>query len=225
MGKAVTVEELVSMKPNESAAKELSRQINQHIETLAPVECWRRISKEILRAHHPFELHWFLYQRVYCDRDSSQGPPPAWIPDEEFISKTNIAVLMKELKLDTYEELHAWSVKHRGRFWEALIKKLGIRFKRAYSKVLDLSLGQASPRWLIDAKLNIADSCFNAPIDWPAIVYQQEGGVLSSVTYGELESLVNRVANALTSAGFIPADAMASAAPIITSPTPPLHPP
>ena len=111
--------------------------------------------------------------------------------------------------MNSYEELHTWSVQNRVDFWHIMIKRLGIRFKQEFTRIMDLSLGVESPRWLLDAKLNIVDSCFNSPDDSVAIVYQQEGDRLSTMTYGELNSLANRVANTLMDAGFSIGDAIA----------------
>ena len=61
MIKEVKVEQLISKNLDESTAKELSRQINKCLETLAPAECWQKISQKILKPSYPFELHWFLY--------------------------------------------------------------------------------------------------------------------------------------------------------------------
>ena len=60
------------------------------------------------------------------------------------------------------------------------------------------------------AKLNIVESCFNAPDDAVAIVTQRENDEnLSTLTYHELESLTNRVANGLVDIGMEPGDAVA----------------
>ena len=85
--------------------------------------------------------------------------------------------------MKTYEELRAWSSRDRGGFWEFMTSRLGIRLKSRFNKILDLSDGIESPRWLFGAKLNIADSCFNAGGDAPAIVIQEEGGTPSILTY------------------------------------------
>jgi acetyl-CoA synthetase len=90
-----------------------------------------------------------------------------------------------------------------------MIQRLGIQFKRDFTEIADLSRGAEFPQWLVDAELNIADSCFNAPDDALALVFQPEGGALLTITYRELNSLTNRVANALTDAGFNPGDRIA----------------
>ena len=116
---------------------------------------------------------------------------------------------MRELNLDSYEGLHSWSAHHRADFWKLMIERLGIRFHRKFSEVMDLSKGDEFPKWLVDAQLNIVESCFNTASDATAIVFQSEGSTLSTMTYGELNALINRVANGLMEAGFQPGDAIA----------------
>ncbi len=91
--------------------------------------------------------------------------------------------------------------------------------------------GVRDPRWLPGAELNIVDSCFTADPGRPAVVTPGSGDpeglddphdpddpddpdgpagqALRTTTYGELESLVNRVANGLTERGLAPDRAIA----------------
>ena len=98
MTEMIAAEQLVKLNIDESTAKLLAQRINQYIKTSpsAPT-CWERISKEILRPDYPFELHWFLSNKIYSACDLSQCPPPAWIPSTELIANTNIAKQMEEI--------------------------------------------------------------------------------------------------------------------------------
>jgi acetyl-CoA synthetase len=189
-------------------------QINHWLSSLPASECWQHLTQHILKPDQPFHFHQLLYQTTFADWHTSQGTPPAWFPSDEQIQSTNIAALMKQLNVNSYTELHTWSVEHRGEFWEMMIQRLGIRLQKPYSKIVDLSPGVESPQWLVDGRLNIAESCFLADENAPAIIFQEEGASLSTLTYGELHSLTNRVANGLVKAGFVPGDAIAIAIPM-----------
>lgn len=134
---------------------------------------------------------------------------PAWIPSPEFIETTNIAWLMREVGIPSYEALHQWSVQDRETFWKLAIERLGIRFRQPFERILDLSQGVEEPRWLPGAQFNIVESCFAAPASSPAILSAAEGKPLATTTVCELEALTNRVAFSLTYAGFKPGDAIA----------------
>ncbi|MDM9379745.1 AMP-binding protein [Chlorogloeopsis sp. ULAP01] len=214
MTKQISPKQLLNCGLEANIATAILPQVNQWLASLPAVECWQHLVQYILKPSHPFALHELLYKTTFCDWDISQGQPPAWFPSQKQIQATNIAALMKELKLDSYAELHAWSAQHRAEFWEMMIKRLGICLQKPYTQIIDLSQGVELPQWLVGARLNIAESCFQAPADNPAIIFQPEGGFLTTWTYGELQALTNRVANGLVEAGFAPGDAIAIAMPM-----------
>jgi acetyl-CoA synthetase len=116
---------------------------------------------------------------------------------------------MRQAGVGSYEALHTWSVQNRERFWALAIERLGLCFKKPFSRVMDLSRGVESPRWLVDGRLNIVESCFNAPAESSAIIHQAEGGALATTTVGELKTLTDQVAFNLKRHGFSPGDALA----------------
>lgn len=214
MSKQLSLAEVINSGVEASIATAILPQINQCLASLPAADCWQHLTQHILKPSHPFALHELLYQTTFSDWDKSQGFPPAWFPSPEQIQGTNIARLMKELKLDSYLELHTWSTQHRAEFWDIMIQRLGIHFHKKYTQVVDLSNGLESPKWLMDAEFNIVESCFQAPADAPAIIFQVEGGSISTLTYGELHALTNRVANGLVEAGFQKGDRIAIAMPM-----------
>src|SRR5919202_885212 len=209
MAKQLLLEQIVTCGVEKSIAAAILPQVNQWLSSLSACECWQRLTRYVLKPDYPFSLHQLLYETTFCDWNTNQGPPPAWFPSEEQIGATHIAALMKEVKVDSYPELHVWSVQHRTEFWNVMIQRLGIRFRQNYTKIVDLSHGVESPQWLVGARFNIAESCFQAPEDAPAIIFQPEEGLLSTVSYGELHALTNRVAKGLVEEGFQPGDAIA----------------
>src|SRR5579859_1274021 len=101
---------------------------------------------------------------------------PAWVPSPDFIDGTNMAWLMGQTGVKSYDELHRWSIRHREEFWKMVIDRLGIQLRRPFCRVMDLSDGVEAPRWLAGAQMNIVESCFNAPPDSPAIIHQAVDG-------------------------------------------------
>ena len=210
MAKRVTLAQLTGVGLDKSEAVTMLQCVQPLLESLDSVESWRKITSDVLNANQPFPLHKLLHEVVFSDWDViSKGPIPAWFPSESETEDTNIYALMRMLNLDSYEALHTWSVQNRDEFFEFIVKTLDIRFKKPFNKIVTLLCGSDSPQWLFGAKLNIVESCFNAPPDAPAIVFQPEGELLSTTTYSELESLSNRVANSLVQAGFNPGDSIA----------------
>jgi acetyl-CoA synthetase len=133
----------------------------------------------------------------------------SWEPSPELIAKSNIAWLMRSTGVESYEALHAWSVRHRSEYWKLAIERLGICFEQPFSRVLEQSDRVENSRWLVDAQLNIVQSCFAAPPDSPAIIYQAENGPLAVLSVGQLKTLTARVASNLKRRGFRPGDTLA----------------
>ncbi|MUG94392.1 AMP-binding protein [Scytonema sp. UIC 10036] len=210
----LSLEQIIACGVEGNTAIAILRQVNESLALLQPADCWQYIVQYILEPNHPFALHELLYKTTFSKWDSSQGLPPAWFPSKEQIQETNIAALMKTLGLNSYPELHAWSAKNRAEFWEIMIQRLGIHFREKYSQIIDLSNGVESPQWLVGARFNIIESCFSAPGDAPAILFQSDRGSISTVTYGELQSLTNQVANGLVESGFLPGDTIAIVMPM-----------
>ena len=143
---------------------------------------------------------------------STEKPAPifnAWVPSPDFIETTNMAWLMRRAGMASYKKLHQWSVQNREAFWRLVTERLDIRFQRPFSRVVDLSRGVEAPQWLVDARLNIVESCFTAPADSAAIIHQAEDGEIKVTTVAELEALTGRIAANLKRCGFGRGDALA----------------
>ncbi|MGK7906056.1 MAG: AMP-binding protein [Synechococcus sp.] len=218
MTKPLSLEQIVTCGVEPTLAVELLPTINRCLSDLPPSDCWQQLIRSVLTPDRPFALHELLYQTTYSDWDSSQGVPPAWFPTQEQIQTTHLAALLRELGLESYSELHDWSIQNRAQFWELMVHRLGIRFRQTYRTILDLSLDLAHgiefPQWLVGSEFNIVESCFQAAPEAPAIVFQAEGESLSVLTYGELRALTDRVANGLVNMGFSPGDAIAIVMPM-----------
>ncbi len=168
---------------------------------------WQWITRHLLRPEHPMEVHEYLHGLVFSDWNPADGPPPAWFPEDT--DSSNIAWLMRRAGKETYRDLHAWSVSRREEFWTTMIERLGVRFRQPFGSVLDLSAGCEYPLWLVGAKLNVVDSCFQSPGDSLAVIYQAEDGPLEHLSVAELRSMANRVANGLAELGIRTNDAVA----------------
>ena len=203
----LTVEELTACGLDKTEASKVAEVVNRILSTQSPTACWCEISRYILTPHHPFALHQFLYETVYAGFNRARyGPPPAWFPMDEDITKANITRIMADLHIKTYPEFHAWSVANRNTFWQMMIDTLGIKAIDIHTEAQKDATGISTKL----AKLNIVESCFNAPEDAVAIVTQRENDEnLSTLTYHELESLTNRVANGLVDIDIEPGDAVA----------------
>lgn len=154
-----------------------------------------------------YEVHRSVFDYVYEGWEGEE-PRPVWIPNDEEIKETNAYKTYSKLGLDDYSTLHAWSNSHSREFWDELTATLDIEFSKEYSDICR-SDDPENPGWFSDARMNIADSCFNREVSEIAITYQPEGGSIEQWTFGDLRELSNRVANGLRDYGLTPGDAVA----------------
>ncbi len=134
---------------------------------------------------------------------------PFWKPSQKNIESSNIFKMMDRLGLKYYTDFWKWSVKQKGLFWKETIDSLDIQFEQKYSSILDTSKGVKNAKWLVDAKLNIVDSCFQNDDDATAIIFQTEENKIQKISQKELLQLVNKIANGLKKSGLKEGDKIA----------------
>lgn len=148
------------------------------------------------------------------------GGPIVWRPTPELVAQSNIKAFMDRRGLADFDELMRWSTEDVGRFWEAVLADLDIRFDRPYERILDTSRGIAWARWCVGGRLNIVNNCLDKWIGTPtqdraAVRWEGEEGQTRTLTYLDLYHEVNRMANALRSLGLKKGDAIGLYMPMI----------
>lgn len=207
----LTPQELVDVGVSEFSAENICNALAEINPLDDPLDCWQEIVREVLTPYIVFSVHQLLYNKVSEHWETEkQGPMPAWVPSVARQQGSNINTIMQRANISDFESLYQWSINERDSFWATMVETLGIQFDTPYQDICDLSEGSHAPKWLSGAKLNIAESCFGADSEQPAIIFQRDGeSPLEEMTYGQLQSQVNRVANGLKEAGFKPGDALA----------------
>jgi acetyl-CoA synthetase len=175
-----------------------------------PVERWLTLAHDPEFLESDFSIQYECFLEIYKNWDHSKfPPPPAWVPSEDEIARTNLHKFIAELGLKNYQDLRAWSIENRESFWARVIDKLSIQFAVKPQRVTDPHSKAHSPDWLPGAKFNIAASCFGAGDQAPAIIYQSESGISSTTTYGDLKRDAMVVARSLQKIGLSKGDAVA----------------
>lgn len=169
--------------------------------SLEKTQRWRDLVAR-MGSNWSFEEAQGHYRSVF----TNEPLPIAWLPDEITLAEANIVRTHQALNLSFYEAFYHWSINYREQFWETAIRALGIRFQQPYTRVLNEASDPDDVCWLPDARLNIADSCFQAPSDQLALVVSDEQQRERRWTYGELEDLTRRVAAGLVRRGLAPGD-------------------
>jgi acetoacetyl-CoA synthetase len=110
------------------------------------------------------------------------------------------------LEIDSYAQLHDWSVEHIPDFWAAMWEFGDIRASREYTEVVeDLSVFPGA-KWFPGARLNFAENLLRYRDDRPALVFKGETQTSATLTYAELFDTVARLAKSLREMGIAPGD-------------------
>lgn len=197
--------EALGLSPQRAQAL-VSRLLELRRSGLEAPRIWQTLAREQLDLEVPFAIHEEVYEALSAEWAPERGPLPAWLPVEG--ERPNALRLAGELGLADHAALHAWSLRERGPFWEAVAARIGYRIAEPGSGAL-IPGEVEDPQWFPGARLNPAQSCFDAQDEAPAVVFQREGGPLERWSSDELRALSGRVANGLVAAGFAPGDALA----------------
>jgi acetyl-CoA synthetase len=140
-----------------------------------------------------------------------------WEPGRPFIESTNVWKFMQSLGFDDPNAFLAWSRENSQAFWDALVRAIGVEWSAPYRQVLDASAGPEWARWFVGGKLNITYNCLDrhASSGRTAILWESENGSTKAVSFAELASQVNRLANGMRAAGLIKGDRVAMVMPMM----------
>lgn len=146
---------------------------------------------------------------------------PLWTPSPERAAASQVMAFMAQVNkrhgsvlgsaLKTYRELHAWSVKHPGAFWNEVWDFCGVVGEKG-ARLMD---GSAMPgaKFFPDARINFAENLLAHPGKGDALVFRGEDKVQKRVSWDELNALVSRLQQALKAAGVGQGDRVAAMMP------------
>jgi acetyl-CoA synthetase len=129
-----------------------------------------------------------------------------WEPTKEYLEKANITKFMKNNNIKNYEELIKKSNADIKWFWNAAMDDMNLEWFQPYDKVFDDSEGIQWTKWFIGGKINIVHNCLDRHTKTDtkndiAVIWEDEDGSDSKLTYEELFYRVNKFGNALKKLG------------------------
>jgi acetoacetyl-CoA synthetase len=131
-------------------------------------------------------------------------------------SSTAVARLQKELGMNSYSQLHTWSIQNPGLFWSRAwddAQIIGNKGTDFYSPGEDF----ISSRFFSDATLNVAENLLSKGKDGDvAIVSILEDGTRAETTWGDLRAQVGATTAAMKAAGIVKGDRVAAWVPNVT---------
>jgi acetyl-CoA synthetase len=142
-----------------------------------------------------------------------------WEPSRAFIERTNAWRFMQRLGFDDREAFLAFSRQNPERFWDELMREMGVAWFEPYSRVLDDSRGPEWAQWFTGGRLNIAYNCLDRWAESDpartACLWEGENGDTRSITFSELRREASRIARGLVNLGLEPGDRVALVMPMV----------
>ncbi|TWT45915.1 Acetyl-coenzyme A synthetase [Phycisphaerae bacterium RAS1] len=108
-----------------------------------------------------------------------------------------------------WESLRSWSIAHRDRFWEEMLRFADIQHTGEYRSVVS-GEGMLGTKWFDGIRLNYARHMLRFDGPQPAILFENERGDSRTISQHELRELVARAADALRRDGVRRGDRVAA---------------
>jgi len=117
------------------------------------------------------------------------------------------------LNLDSYTDLHDWSVDNIHEFWAFAWEFFDIIHTQPYTQVVDDVSKMPGAKWFTGVRLNFAENLLRRRDDKTALIFKGESQPVRKLTYAELYSEVAKTAAALRTAGVEKGDRVAGFVP------------
>ncbi|PCK88750.1 acetoacetate--CoA ligase [Rhizobium sophoriradicis] len=147
-----------------------------------------------------------------------QDNRPLWVPSDEAVAKSPIHAFMERcnrdfgLSLSGFEDLHAWSVAEREKFWSTVWDFCGVKGKRGAEVLIDGD-SMLGARFFPEATLNFAENLLPGRGEGDAILFRGEDKASDRWSWDRLRALVSRLQQAFKAQGIGEGDRIAAMMP------------
>ncbi|MEE8161916.1 MAG: acetoacetate--CoA ligase [Acidobacteriota bacterium] len=138
-----------------------------------------------------------------------------WKPSPERIDQANLTRFIQAVQasrgvpVNDYPSLYRWSIEDPEGFWTAVWEFTGIIHSRKWDQVMLRGETMAQTQWFPGARLNFAENLLRHRDERPALVFWNELGRQSMLSWAELYCAVARLAKALRARGIQRGDRVA----------------
>ena len=137
------------------------------------------------------------------------GNPILWTPSRDRIEKSAMFRFMTKQGLQSYDELHSWSVDNVAAFWRALCDFCDIEFAKPADTVFEQPGDMTTATWFGGSELSFPAHMLRYSGDRAAIIFRGEDGTRREISFDELLAQVAAIAAGLKSAGVAKGDRVA----------------
>lgn len=170
---------------------------------------WGLLFEHHLNPNWPLCLHKSIFNFIYSNwNEEILGPPPIWIPTDEYIENSGLHKLIKNYGFSDYDEYYEWTISNEPLYVGKSINK--IKFDSLYTELFTQAEDASKPKWLNGATINIYNTIFNlAHINDTALVIGKDDIDIEKISFSQLKELTDLVAASISSAKLVPGDSIA----------------
>jgi len=132
---------------------------------------------------------------------------PIWEPAAGRIRNANMTRFIDFVnkrygqKIDSYNELHEWSINNLSDFWASMWDFSEIKASKPYDTIMTSGERMMDTKWFRGARLNYAENLLRYRDNQTALIFKGESQEAVRVTYAELYDQVDRLAKSLRESG------------------------
>ncbi|HXG37117.1 MAG TPA: AMP-binding protein, partial [Dehalococcoidia bacterium] len=143
----------------------------------------------------------------------------AWEPYGPYLERSRIRKFMDRHSIGSWQQLIERSANDIDWFWRAALEDLGVEWSQPYEQLYDDSRGMPFTRWFLGGRINIAQNCLYRHVRdgrgaRTALLFEADDGSSRSITYADLQALVDRLAAAMAVCRIGEGDVVAMCLPI-----------
>jgi acetoacetyl-CoA synthetase len=136
-----------------------------------------------------------------------------WTPDRQRVEASAMYRFMQAQGMDSYQQLHRWSIEEMPRFWEAMAEFGDLDLVSPASQTLFQPGDITTARFFDDAKISFPAHVLRHRGSRAAIVFRGENGERRELSFDELRQQVAAFAAGLRAAGVVQGDRVAGFVP------------
>ena len=138
--------------------------------------------------------------------------PILWSPSNERVKSSQMFRFLQninakyDLNLDSFSELHAWSIENKSEFWSSIWDFFKIIGSKGTEPYIEPANKMPGSKFFPNGSVNYAENMLSGNISGPAIIFKSEDKVIKEFSWKDLKSQVASLANFLKKEGVVKGD-------------------
>ena len=126
--------------------------------------------------------------------------PILWLPSQERIKSSQMYKFMfyinkkYDLNLDSFSELHNWSIENKSNFWSSIWDFFKIIGSKGTESYIDPPNKMPGSKFFPNGSVNYAENMLSGNISGPAIIFKSEDKIRKELSWRDLKSQVTSLA-------------------------------